>query len=413
MKNWFSKPLVIALLFGTLVPLVNIDRFPYANAASRFATIDSLIHRGTFIIDESSFMHETVDKAMVDGHFLSTKPPVLSVASAGIYGLVYHITGLSFESNRRGAIRMVTFLVAGISHLLMIWIAHLFLCLWFGSREEKYYRIGLTVYSIGLLHFGYASSLNNHTIASTLLFGAIYLAVRRRSTGRREVKDIVLIALLLMFSATIDLPSLALFALVPLYLWPTLKTKDWLVYVLVGMIPLLLHFWLTYESTGSILPLYLRPEVYDYPGSYWNNPGGIDASKDPIWIYIFHTLVGHHGYFSFTPILLFAVPSLYRHVRGGTKHRDEALLFGVFWLVILAFIWGKTTNYGGVCVGLRWGFMTMPLLLLFALDEMKQRQVSKVATVLWVVIGVLTAVDALDNPWHTSRIHSFISWVSS
>ena len=49
-----------------------------ANDLSRFATAESLVERGTFIIDDSPFGN-TVDRVMLDGHYLSTKPPVMPV----------------------------------------------------------------------------------------------------------------------------------------------------------------------------------------------------------------------------------------------------------------------------------------------------------------------------------------------
>ena len=67
------------------------------NDASRLATIESLVERGTWQIDQSPFLRLTGDKIFLQGHFYSDKPPLLQVFSAVPYSVMYHILGLRLK----------------------------------------------------------------------------------------------------------------------------------------------------------------------------------------------------------------------------------------------------------------------------------------------------------------------------
>ena len=87
----------LILVFATLLQ----DSLWNANVRSRLATVQSLVERGTFRIDESEF-RDTIDKVQVNGHFYSDKPPLLAVMGAASYYLVRALEG------RRGALGKYT-----------------------------------------------------------------------------------------------------------------------------------------------------------------------------------------------------------------------------------------------------------------------------------------------------------------
>src|SRR5262245_65463957 len=60
---------------------------PYAgswNDGSRLAAVESLVERGTPVIDGSVFI-DTGDRLLIRGHFYSDKPPVISALMAAAY----------------------------------------------------------------------------------------------------------------------------------------------------------------------------------------------------------------------------------------------------------------------------------------------------------------------------------------
>ncbi len=112
---------------------------------------------------------------------------------------------------------------------------------------------------------------------------------------------------------------------------------------------------------------------YDYPGSYWleGKPKGVDRGEPSHAVYIFHSLVGHHGIFSLTPFWLLSVVGWFgfRRVKSGSD-RDLMWAIAVVTIVCLAFYWCRPLidrNYGGVSSGLRWAFWMIPLWLYPAL----------------------------------------------
>jgi hypothetical protein len=58
------------------------------NAASRIATVQSLVEYHTFVIDKTAFIG-TGDKVFIGGHFYSDKPPMPSVLGAAVYWPLY------------------------------------------------------------------------------------------------------------------------------------------------------------------------------------------------------------------------------------------------------------------------------------------------------------------------------------
>ncbi|MBK8987635.1 MAG: hypothetical protein IPM39_16415 [Chloroflexi bacterium] len=74
--TWF-----IVLLFSVIWLLFAHSRTYSTNDASRMAAIESLVHRGVWVIDESPFVH-TLDKIKVGDHFYSDKPPMLALRGA-------------------------------------------------------------------------------------------------------------------------------------------------------------------------------------------------------------------------------------------------------------------------------------------------------------------------------------------
>ena len=60
------------------------------NVDSRMATIQSLVEKHTFIIDESDFI-KTGDKVFINGHFYSDKLPTPQIIGAIIYWPLFQL----------------------------------------------------------------------------------------------------------------------------------------------------------------------------------------------------------------------------------------------------------------------------------------------------------------------------------
>ena len=98
---------------------------------------------------------------------------------------------------------------------------------------------------------------------------------------------------------------------------------------------------------------------------------------EPYATYFFHMTLGHHGFFSLTPIFLLSAVGAVRLCRdrrlvstGAAEARSAmpalAWLTIVLTAILLAFYtWNpKARNYGGSTQGLRWLFWLIPFWLL-------------------------------------------------
>src|SRR3989338_8238197 len=68
-----NKKILFVLLFLFYASLVKTD--VSWNDGSRFASVESMVERGTLAIDNSSFFNSTSDKIFYNGHFYSDKAP--------------------------------------------------------------------------------------------------------------------------------------------------------------------------------------------------------------------------------------------------------------------------------------------------------------------------------------------------
>jgi hypothetical protein len=399
------RPIVLlfaALSVATIVASMRGDSG--TNTASRLATMDALVHDGTFIIDHSVFVF-TLDKVMRDGHFYSSKPPLWSTVGAGVYWVINRTTGQSLRvaASRPRAVWMLTLILGLGPHLVLLLYAFRLLRVW--TQDHLAILGAFACFALGWLGVGYAVSINNHTPAATLLLMAFYYAHRaKRGEGSRRAWW--LCGLCAGLAPTIDLSAIFVSSALALYLlrhdWRTTLSH----FALAALPPLALHFVLTYLASGGLEPVYLHHELYHYAGSYWNAPMGIDALHEPRSLYLFHMLLGHHGLLTMTPVLWLALVGLGREFGRAHPRRLEALVVAGSLVALVVFYLFTTTNYGGLCVGFRWLLPAVPLLLLYVasfITTARHRLLAVALVAIFLVVNSYSLWDALATPWQVSR----------
>jgi hypothetical protein len=379
------------------------------NPMSRMATMDALVHDRAFAIDRSVFL-DTTDKVMIGKHYYSSKPPILSVTGAVIYLALHETTGLSFRDDPARAILVMNLILAGIPHLLLLAFAYRML-LWFAPSPQTFVWTYAS-FAFGHLGLAYATSINNHTPAAVVLLVAFYLAFGLRHELIKARAAWVASGLLAGLAPTLDLS--ALFVSLPIALYALSSDRrgalGW--FAPAALLPLMLHFALTLHITGSLKPIYLRPELYLYPGSYWNAPTDIDALDEPRATYFWNILFGHHGVLVMTPVLMLALLAIARSIVRRTRYRAEALLIGGSFAMLVVFYTLTTKNYGGICVGFRWFMPIVPLSLLFVAEWLGQVR-GRAAFALFLaclLVGQYHAYAGLQAPWERS---SWERWLAS
>ena len=175
--------------------------------------------------------------------------------------------------------------------------------------------------------------LNNHTIAAFSVLFAIYPCVPIWFEGRRDGWRFAVAGFFAAWTACNELPAatfgVGLFVLLLVQNpWRTLCF-----FVPAALLPITAFLVTNWIAVGSIVPVQASfgSEWYLYEGSHWLNiqlkPTGIDAADDPLPVYVFHLLFGHHGFFSLSPIFLLALIGIVRML--VSKHRCWRILAGL------------------------------------------------------------------------------------
>ena len=375
------------------------------NVMSRWATVEALVDHGTYAIDDTKYA-TTIDKVQIDGKMYSSKPPLLPTIVAAVYAVYRALTG--DEIGRRDGY------ATWVSKMFTMFVWYVLLLVYFVKVVKQLVQHpGSQILTIAAMCFaylgaGYATTLNNHTPAALVGLIAFYYALRARRQPQVR-RHWIFAGLAAGAIPALDLPLAALSAGLLLYLFLA-ERRETLRLFLPAMMPMLaLHLGLTWAVTGSIVPVYMRPEVYQYPGSYWATPHGVFALHQPKWLYGFHLLLGHHGFFTMTPLLILAAWGLISAIRGKAEGRAEALLVGAVGLVLITFYITRTSNYGGRCLGARWLVPYTPLLLVFFgvwLDRLRRYslEIGVLLAVLFLV-SQFNALEALQTPWQEGRWH--------
>jgi hypothetical protein len=141
--------------------------------------------------------------------------------------------------------------------------------------------------------------------------------------------------------------------------------------------------------------------------SYWRTPAGIDKGEAELGKYALHSLVGHHGIFSLTPVWLLIFPGvvLLCSIERGYGYRALAALVAIITLICVAFYILRPPldrNYGGMTSGFRWVFWLAPLWLLGALpaaDWLAARRWGRGLAYVLLALSVISVVYPTWNPW--------------
>jgi len=394
-----EKDLQYFLLFLIIFAVLTKSSIDPWNGRSRMATIDSLVERGTFVIDNSVYVW-TGDKAYINGHFYSDKPPVLSFLAAGPYFLMKS-AGLTFQNNEGLVYYLLTLIFVGIPAAITVCVFNKSLKL---IGLEKSVRLRLTIaLGAGTLLLPWATVFNNHVPAMALCFTSFYLILKSKFQFNK--KNIFLAGFLVSLGATIDIITGGIFFVLFLIyiLWNRFEIRSVIFLIDIFLIGALLPFWLhcvlNIQITGGILPAQFVPEYFVYPGSPWStqNLSGFLSHPDltSLLTYAFHSTFGYSGFFSYSPVLLiffFALPQI-RH-----KLKKEGVIITLATIILLGFYILKTDNYGGWSYSIRWWIPLIPFLLFFGSLYLQKQKSYKIFYLLLAISVVISAIGVI-NPW--------------
>jgi hypothetical protein len=365
-------------------------------ATSRLATVYSIYEWGTFQIDrpagepQNPFESQTIDKVMVRGRVISSKPPILPMLMAAEYVVLHTVLGwdLNNEDDVGGIVRFMTLTLIGIPFVVSLWVFGRTLAL-FGVNPGARAAM-VTFLAFGTQLWGFSTLINNHVPGACALIVALYFALgllyeKLDPKAWRFVAFGVSGGLV----STVDIPATIWVAIGGLCLLKKFPVKT-LIWVALGTaIPVGPHVIIMIVLTGTPLPVQMNHDLYLSEASYWRHPFGIDGLNEPKGTYLFHMTFGRCGIFLLFPVLLTGlIGGLRALVKKASPWRGAILAGAVGFAAVTAYYCLRTNGYGGVTYGFRWYIAAMPVLLLMGaplVDGLRCRWQ-------WVIMALLFAV---------------------
>jgi hypothetical protein len=408
--KWITMLVALAasgIVFGVMLRLQMVSG---ANDGSRWNTVWSLTNGKGYIIDEAPY--STIDKVRRDGHFYSSKPPLMPTTLAGLAWAIRAATGWAIPHQAHIVNRVILLLVNILPFCLLVVL--------YGRLLERM-QVGLAarLFCILIASFGtyltsYSVALNNHTQAAWAAFFALYCAIRILYDRQTAWRYFALCGLFSAWTVANEMIAVVFALLLMGLLFKSSPRQTLKFFVPPAAIVAVAYFCTIYISTGGFLPyyLYFNTDYYQYDGSYWRAPRGIDAASEPKWFYLFNLLLGHHGVFSLTPVFLFAFYGMLQRKLALEAIQRLGLFLSAGALIFYTF---RTNNYGGVCQGARWLFWLIPFWLISlapVIDRHFHSRKFRAFAVVALLLSIMSASHALSGnrdkgrpgPWSPSWV---------
>ena len=407
-----ERRVTVAALFAVTAWLLFCAVQPHmpVNPASRLAAIQALVEQKTWAIDGVSLGSMTIDKVFLNGHFYSSKPPVLNLLGAIFYAIIKPVTGWSFDTHLFQLGSVFGVLLGTLPWLLGVLVFHRLLLHTVSSWQVR--TVSVLAMTLSSLATAYGATFNNHGVG-----GVMVLCMWERWLPAIRGEALTMGRLLAgaaagSFAIACELTSGAIVAASAALLLPALfRSRDWLRLAVLALILAslpLVQVGIQWSQSGSPIPIQFQDPAWKYPGSYWKNPVEFDALNEPLAVYAFHSLIGHHGLFSLTPWLLLSLGWLF--ARPGDATERKLWLAGWFVLAaMVGFYLYRTNNYGGRCVGFRWFILLQPMMFLAAARQLDREGPGLRRPVLLGLLigaGAISALGGAINPWEEGLVHA-------
>jgi hypothetical protein len=409
--------------------------FLSANDRSRWCTVRALVEDDMrvpgrpYAIDKviAEPNWDTIDMVKHDGHLYSSKPPLFPTLLAGEYWVIHRVTELVFGTPLTLGTHPFS-----VGRFMLVTVNVIPMLIYFVLLARLLERFGLSVWgrtfvmaaaAFGTFLTTFAVVVNNHVPGAVSAMIALYAVIRIWLDGQRGMRYFVLAGLFGAFAAACELPAVGLFALLSLVVLVKAPVRTILGYLPAALVVVAAFFGTNWIAHQSLRPPYMhRSETdandnwYDYTyevdgrvvESYWNNRQGLDQGEPSVPTYALHSLVGHHGIFSLTPIWLLSVVGALMWLVAPRELQQRwlsviiLLASGACLYFYIAYVRPVDRNYGGMTSGFRWMFWFAPMWLLLMLpvaDAMSRSRWLKGIGLLLLMLSVLSASYPTWNPW--------------
>ena len=435
--SFAEKLLFICAMSMLAAAILRAEPLQSANDRSRWATVWSLVERGTYQIDEIDQYRKfsTIDKVRhrtdesQPWHFYSSKPPLLSTMVAGLYAVERSTIGLGMFAHTHFVVRLLLLFVNLLPFMLAV--SSLMSSLRLLRVSEPTILMMLAVAGFGSMLNPYMTTLNNHTPAAVCVLFSLSAMLRmeaRKTSGSRQSRtNYVLLGFNAALASCFELPAALFGVLAFLFACKkdTARAMRW--FVPAAIVPLAAFFVTNWICTGGVKPFYAyygtEKYVYVHEGvpSYWSQPQDMDANNESWHVYLFHCILGHHGILSLSPILLLVLPAWRTAFRKPVKVGPGTSVDAWRWRVLnpvlriglvltavtLGFYLSRTQNYnyGGNSVALRWMLWLTPFwwfALIPIFEAIRNSKKLLPFALLLLAASIVSTNWSQDQPWKPS-----------
>jgi len=236
-----------------------------ANDRSRWAAVVSLVHQGTWQIDDVDRLRGpngnwgTIDKVYHidrsgEEHFYSSKPPLYILFLSSQYWVLNRVFGVDMLVNPLWAIKGLVFCNQVLLFGLFLWL-YLQICQRFVKQRSVLICLGLTA-GFGTFLSTFAVSLNNHLPAAVCVLATIDLMIRIECDRNSSWIEYFSIGVMTALSVTFELPALSFLGLVGIWLLLRSPVKTLTFGVFGISIVASAFLGSNYWAHGSLLPPY-------------------------------------------------------------------------------------------------------------------------------------------------------------
>lgn len=424
--SWWAGTILLigAALHATMI--LEAKPLQSANDRSRWCTVWSLLERNTYQIDAIRQVPgwDTIDLIYDDGHFYSTKPPILATWVTGVVWGVTRVTRWDLLKDTQ-SVASVTLLIVNGLPLLLSWF--LWARLLEGTVRSAWGQAVLLAIGVfATLLTPFAVTLNNHSVGAAGAMLTVYFLWKILHREPLQFMDFLACGFGAGWTCAHELPA-ALLGIASFLLCLSRSFRlTLLAYAPAAVIPLAAFLFTNWLATGTLQPAYASygTEKYRFVmegvPSYWLEPKGVDLNVDSIPVYIFHCFLGHHGIFSLTPVWLLLFPGWVLGIRSlfrsGERWAALPVLSGVSLLmtvIVLAFYLSRTENYnyGGNSCGLRWALWLTPFWLVSLIpvfSAWSDRRWLHGLLIPLFAVSAFSAWSRVDNPWRQPWIFTWM-----
>jgi len=374
----------VAAFFLLLYALFTQSHINSWNEISRLASIEALVHHGTWALDNTTLGSLTGDRIFLNGHFYSDKPPILSWVGAGVYAVLHRGFSLSLspqecnpttspchcialmcpQSSPDWAYYLLTVILIGFPSALML--ALFYRSTAFFDLSNPLALLLTVVLGLGTAVWPYSLTLNNHVPAAACLLSALYALIRSKADGVLSYRWLLVAGFATALAFALDPGTSPFLILFSGYVLLRYRLRVW-PFVLGGLVPLIVTAALDWWMLGDPLLPTMHAAGFDYPGSVFSPTVGGNHGPANVLDYGFRMLVGDHGLFAFSPVLLWVAVGLGTMLcERGHRLRGEAAVVGLASLATVLHLILLTHDFGGAGYSVRWFVTFVPLLFFFA-----------------------------------------------